>query len=152
MRSYSVCKLIPPTMLNVRIVPKCRTTVYMLDIIVGCLSSAFRKIIRLEKSCMNVFPDFSWVQDPRRIIIIFPLSLLLSCPALVVLVLVRMVLVLGLSSLLSPPLPVPLLAHCCCGDGERPVNTHSTLQARTRSSGRWVLGCGLILVISALAF
>ena len=55
-------------MLSVRIVPKCRTTVYMLNIIVGCLSPAFRKIIRPEKPCMDVFPDFSWVQDPRGVI------------------------------------------------------------------------------------
>ena len=32
------------------------------------LSPAFRKIIRLEKPCMNVFPGFSQVQDPRGII------------------------------------------------------------------------------------
>ena len=32
------------------------------------LSLAFRKIIRLEKTCMNVFPGFSWVQDPQGII------------------------------------------------------------------------------------
>ena len=41
----------------------------MLNIIVGCLSPAFRKIIRLEKPCMNVFPGFSQVQDPQGIII-----------------------------------------------------------------------------------
>ena len=68
MHSYSIRKLIPLTMLSVRIVPKCRTTVYMLNIIVGCLSPAFRKIIRLEKPCMNVFPDFSQIQDSRGII------------------------------------------------------------------------------------
>ena len=32
------------------------------------LSPAFRKNIRLEKPCMNVFPGFSQVQDPRGII------------------------------------------------------------------------------------
>ena len=32
------------------------------------LSPAFRKIIRLEKPCMNVFPGVSRVQDPRGII------------------------------------------------------------------------------------
>ena len=68
MCSYSIRKLIPPTVLSVRIAPKCRTTVYMLNIIVGCLFPAFRKIIRLEKPCMNVFPDFSQVQDPQGII------------------------------------------------------------------------------------
>ena len=70
MHSYSIRKLVSLTVLSVRIVPKCRTTVYtMLNIIVGCLSPAFMKIIRLEKPCMNVFPDFSQVQDPRGIII-----------------------------------------------------------------------------------
>ena len=70
MRSYSVRKLIPPTVLSVRIVTKCRITVYVLNIIVGSLSPAFRKIIRLKKPCMNVFPGFSQVQDPRGIIIV----------------------------------------------------------------------------------
>src|SRR5271154_4909331 len=68
MRSYSVRKLVPSTVLSFRIVTKCRVTVYVLNIIVGCLSPAFRKIIRLEKPCMNVFPGFSWVQDPQGII------------------------------------------------------------------------------------
>ena len=65
MRSYSVCKLIPPTVLSFRIVTKHRVIVYVLNIFVGSLSPAFRKIIRLEKTCMNVFPGFSRVQNPR---------------------------------------------------------------------------------------
>ena len=68
MRSYSVRKLVPSTMLSFRIVTKCGVTVYVLNIFVGNLSPAFRKIIRLEKPCMNVFPGFSQVQDPRGII------------------------------------------------------------------------------------
>ena len=64
MRSYSVRKLVPSTMLSFRIVTKCRVTVYVLNIFVENLSPAFRKIIRLEKLCMNVFPGFSRVQDP----------------------------------------------------------------------------------------
>ena len=71
MRSYSVRKLVPPTMLSFRIVIKCRVTVYVLNIFVESLSPAFRKIIRLEKPCMNVFPGFSRVQDPRGIITVF---------------------------------------------------------------------------------
>ena len=55
MHSYSVRKLVPPTVLSVRIVPKCRTTVY---IIVGCLFPAFRKIIRLKKNLYECFPWF----------------------------------------------------------------------------------------------
>jgi len=69
MRSYSVHKLVPLTVLGFRIATKCIITVYVLNIIVGNLSPAFRKFIRLEKPCMNVFPGFSWVQDPRGIII-----------------------------------------------------------------------------------
>ena len=65
MRSYSVRKLVPSTVLSFRIVTKCRVTVYVLNICVGNLSLAFRKIIRLEKPCMDVFPGFSWVQDPE---------------------------------------------------------------------------------------
>lgn len=86
-------------------------------------------------------------------IIVSPLSLSSSCPVLAVLVLVLLALVLALLSL-SPPLPsLRLLAHCCRGDGDRPVSTRSTLQARAHSGGRRVLGCSLILIISAhLAF
>ena len=68
MRSYSVRKLVPLTVLTFRIVTKCRVTVYVLNIFVGNLSPGFRKIIRLEKPCMNVFPGFSRVQDPQGII------------------------------------------------------------------------------------
>ena len=68
MRSYSARKPVPPTVLSVRIVTKCRITVYVLKIFVGNLSPAVRKIIRLEKPCMNVFPGFSRVQDPQGII------------------------------------------------------------------------------------
>ena len=83
-------------------------------------------------------------------VVVSPLSLSSSCPALLVPVLVPLALVLALLSLLSPPLPShPVLAHCHCGDGDRPISTQSTLQARARSGGRWVLGCGLILVVSA---
>ena len=79
-------------------------------------------------------------------VIISPLSLSSSCPVLPVLVLVPLALLL----LLSPPLPsLPVLAHRCRGDGDRPISTRSTLRARARSGGRWVLGCGLILVVSA---
>ena len=86
-------------------------------------------------------------------IVVSPLSLSSSCPGLAVLVLVPMALVLASSLSLSPPLPVPLLARRCCGDGDRPISTRSTLRARARSGGRWVLGCSLILVVSAhLAF
>ena len=67
MRSYSVCKLVPPTVLSVRIVPKFRTTVYMLNIIVGCLSPAFRKIIRLEKTLYEwFFPGSGSPRDHHR--------------------------------------------------------------------------------------
>jgi hypothetical protein len=84
-------------------------------------------------------------------IVVSPLSLSSSCPVLAVLVVLALVLA-SLSS--SPPLPsLQLLARCCCGDGDRPVSTRSTLQARAHSGGRQVLGCGLILVVSAhLAF
>ena len=87
-------------------------------------------------------------------IIVSPLSLLSSCLALLVpvlvLVLVPLALVLVSLSLLSPPLPsLPILAHCHHEDGDRPISTHSTLQARACSGGRRVLGCSLILVISA---
>ena len=86
-------------------------------------------------------------------VVVSSLSLSSSCPALAVLVLVLLALVLASSSSSSPHGPIPILAHCCCGDGDRPVSTHSTLQARARSGGRWVLGCSLILVISVhLAF
>ena len=68
MRSYSVRKLVPLTVLGFRIVTKCRITVYVLNIFVGSLSPAFRKIIRLKKPCMNVFPGFSRVQDTQGII------------------------------------------------------------------------------------
>ena len=87
-------------------------------------------------------------------VIVSPLSLLSSCPALAVLVLVPLALVLASSSSsLTPTLPVPLLARRRHGDGDRPVSTRSTLRARARSGGRRVLGCGLILVVSAhLAF
>ena len=57
MRSYSARKLVPPTMLSVRIVTKCRITVCVLNIIVGSLSPAFRKIIRLKKI---LYECFSW--------------------------------------------------------------------------------------------
>ena len=88
-------------------------------------------------------------------IIISPLSLSSSCPVLAVLVLVLVLLVLAsVLLLLSPPLPsLPLLARRRHGDSDRPVSTHSTLRARAHSGGRRVLGCGLILVVSAhLAF
>ena len=55
-------------MLGFRIVTKCIISVYVLNIIVGNLSPAFRKFIRLEKPCMNVFPVFFRVLDPRGII------------------------------------------------------------------------------------
>jgi hypothetical protein len=83
-------------------------------------------------------------------IIISPLSLSSSCPALAVLVLmlVLLVLVLVLLSPLSPPLPsLPLLAHHRQGDGDRPISTRSTLQARAGSSGGQVLGCHLIHLV-----
>ena len=67
MRSYSVHKLVPLTVLSFRIVTKCRVTVYVLNIFVGSLSPAFRKIIRLKKT---LYECFSWVQDPRGIIIV----------------------------------------------------------------------------------
>ena len=57
MHSYSVCKLVPPTVLSFGIVTKCRVTVYVLNIFVGSLSPAFRKIIRLKK---NLYECFSW--------------------------------------------------------------------------------------------
>ena len=85
-------------------------------------------------------------------VVISPLSLSSSCPALpvLVLVLVPLALVLALLLLLSPPLPsLPVLAHRRHGDGDRPISTRSTLRARARSGGRQVLGCGLILVVSA---
>jgi hypothetical protein len=82
-------------------------------------------------------------------VVVSPLSLSSSCPALAVLVLVLMALVLASSSSLSLPLPVPLLARHRCGDDDRPISTRSTLRARARSGGRRVLGCGLILVVSA---
>ena len=85
-------------------------------------------------------------------VIVSPLSPSSSCPALPVLVLVLVPLALVLVSLLSlsPPLPsLPVLAHRRRGDGDRPISTHSTLRARARSGGRQVLGCGLILVVSA---
>ena len=50
MHSYSVRKLVPLTVLSFRLVTKCRVTVYVLNIFVGNLSPAFRKIIRLEKN------------------------------------------------------------------------------------------------------
>ena len=78
MHSYSVRKLVPSTVLSFRIVTKCRVTVYVLNIFVENLSPAFRKIIRLEKPCMNVFPDFSQVQDPQWIITAAAMLLLLS--------------------------------------------------------------------------
>jgi hypothetical protein len=74
-------------------------------------------------------------------VVVSPLSPSSSCPGLAVLVLVPMALVLASLLLLSPPLPVPFLAHRRCGDGDRPVSTRSTLRARARSGGRWVLGC-----------
>ena len=62
MRSYSVRKLVPLMVLSFRIVTKCRVTVYVLNIFVGNLSPAFRKIIRLEKNPVwmffLVFPGF----------------------------------------------------------------------------------------------
>ena len=85
-------------------------------------------------------------------VVISPLSLSSSCPALLVpvLVLVPLALVLASLSSLSPPLPsLPILAHHHRGDGDRPISTHSTLQARAHSGGRQVLGCGLILIVSA---
>ena len=85
-------------------------------------------------------------------VVISPLSLSSSCPALPVpvLVLVPLALVLASLSSLSPPLPfLPILVHRCHGDGDRPLSTCSTLRARARSGGRRVLGCGLILVVSA---
>ena len=86
--------------------------------------------------------------------VVSPLSPLSSCPALPVpvpvLVLVPLALVLASLLSLSPPLPsLPVLAHCHRGDGDRPISTRSTLQARARSGGRQVLGCSLILVVSA---
>ena len=77
-----------------------------------------------------------------------------SCPALPVpvpvLVLVPLALVLASLLLLSPPLPsLPVLAHHRRGDGDRPISTRSSLRARAHSGGRRVLGCGLILVVSA---
>ena len=57
MRSYSVRKPVPPTVLSFRIVTKCRATVYVLNIFVGNFSPAFRKIIRLEKT---LYKCFSW--------------------------------------------------------------------------------------------
>ena len=81
-------------------------------------------------------------------VIVSPLSPSSSCPALPVPVPLALVLVLLLS--LSPPLPsLPVLAHRHHGDGDRPISTCSTLRARARSGGRQVLGCGLILVVSA---
>ena len=87
-------------------------------------------------------------------VVISPLSLPSSCPVLpvlvLVLVLVPLALVLASLSSLSPPLPsLPILAHCCHGDGDRPISTRSTLRARACSGGRRVLGCSLILIISA---
>ena len=89
-------------------------------------------------------------------VVVSPLSPSSSCPALpvpvlvLVLVLVPLAFVLASLASLSPPLPsLPVLAHCHCGDGDRPISTCSTLRARVSSGGRWVLGCGLILVISA---
>ena len=86
-------------------------------------------------------------------IVVSPLSLSLSCSVLVVLVLVLLMLA-SVLLLLSPPLALlPLLARCHCGDSDRPISTHSTLQARAHSGGRQVLSCSLILVVSArLAF
>ena len=83
-------------------------------------------------------------------VVVSPLSPSSSCPALPVLVLVPLALVLASLLSLSPPLPsLPVLAHHRCGDGDRPISTRSTLQARARSGGRQVLGCSLILIISA---
>jgi hypothetical protein len=83
-------------------------------------------------------------------IIVSPLFLSSSCPALVVLVLVLvpLVLVLVSSSSLSPLLPpLPLLAHHRHGDGDRPISTRSTLRARAGSGGGQVLGCRLIHLV-----
>ena len=81
-------------------------------------------------------------------VVVSPLSPSSSCPALPVPV--PLALVLASLLLLSPPLPcLPVLAHRRRGDGDRPISTRSTLRARARSGGRRVLGCGLILVISA---
>ena len=81
-------------------------------------------------------------------VVVSPLSPSSSCPALPVPVLLALVLALLL--LLSPPLPsLPVLAHHRRGNGDRPISTCSTLRARARSGGRQVLGCGLILVVSA---
>jgi hypothetical protein len=79
-------------------------------------------------------------------VVVSPLSLSSSCPALAVLVLVPLVLVS--SSSLSPPLPpLPLLARHRRGDGDRPVSTRSTLRARAGSGGGRVLGCRLIHLV-----
>ena len=84
------------------------------------------------------------------VVVVSPLSPSSSCPALLVLVLVPLALVLASLLSLSPPLPsLPVLAHRRRGDGDRPISTRSTLQARAHSGGRRVLGCGLILVVSA---
>ena len=72
MRSYSVHKLVPPTVLSLRIVTKCRVTVYVLNMFVGNLSPAFRKIIRVEKTlyecCSWFFLGSGSLRDHHRIL------------------------------------------------------------------------------------